>query len=240
MSRLGIVAALRSEVAPLSHSPVPLREPVTLAPHVLLMRCGMGADNAQDAAQQLLQQGATALLSWGTAVALHASLKPGVLVLPETLLDGEQQRYFVDTSWRERVLARLRSAMQLDNGPLGESPGIVATPGEKRALHAQTACRTADMESVAMARVAQQGGVPFLVLRVIVDSAAMCLPASLLNALDDDGEVALGRLVRAIGVRPGDWRALWHLMHGFRAASRTLRLIARQIGPDFAFDAGSR
>jgi adenosylhomocysteine nucleosidase len=240
MSRLGIVAALRSEVALLTHLPVPLREPVTPAPHVLLMRCGMGADNAQAAAQQLLQQGATALLSWGTAVALAPSLHPGTLVLPETLLNAEQHRYSVDTAWRERVLGRLPASVEPDRGPMVESRGIIETPADKRVLHAQTACSAADMESLAIARVAERADVPFLALRVIVDSAVMRLPTSLLRALDGNGEVALGRLLRAIGPRPQDWPALWHLARGFSAASRTLRQIARQVGPDFVFDAAGR
>jgi nucleoside phosphorylase len=57
-----------------------------------------------------------------------------------------------------------------------------------------------DMESAVVARAARRHGLPFVILRVIVDPAHRPLPKSAVAATDSDGKVnvpaALGSLVR--------------------------------------------
>ncbi len=63
----GVIAALLAEARCLSARPIKPNNLTELEHGVLLWQCGVGAERAQQAARSLLDAGATALLSWGTA-----------------------------------------------------------------------------------------------------------------------------------------------------------------------------
>jgi adenosylhomocysteine nucleosidase len=76
----------------------------------------------------------------------------------------------------------------------------VVDVASKRALFAETGAAAIDMESAIVARAARRHGLPFAILRVIVDPAHRPLPNAAVVATDLDGRVdvsaALGSLVR--------------------------------------------
>jgi len=198
------------------------RDHVLSADPLLILVGGMGTQRAEAAARRLLQAGAEALLSWGTAGALAPALPPGTLLLPERILHAGTG-YAVSTDWRRALLAALPAGLKAHGGNLLHSDTLLATPAAKTDMHAQTGADSVDMESGAVAAVARQAGVPFLTVRVVVDGVACCLPPWLAT-VGARGELATAlQGLRAVARHPGQCLTLLRLALGLRAARRTLR-----------------
>jgi adenosylhomocysteine nucleosidase len=82
------------------------------------------------------------------------------------------------------------------------------------------------MESFAVAEVARAGGLPFIAVRVIIDTADDDLPEAVLSAADSAGQVRIGRLLGAIARAPGDLPGLIRLAARYRQAGRSLARVA--------------
>jgi hypothetical protein len=63
-------------------------------------------------------------------------------------------------------------------------------------------------------------------VRVIVDTAADVLPAAV-AAASRDGQVRIGRLIRALAGSPAELGAILRLAQRYRAATRSLAAVAR-------------
>ena len=66
---------------------------------------------------------------------------------------------------------------------------------------------------------------PFIAVRVIVDSAADVLPRAVMTA-SVGGYLRIWRLIGALALSPGDLASLMRLARGYRAASRSFDVIA--------------
>ena len=86
-----------------------------------------------------------------------------------------------------------------------------------------------DMESVAIAKVARQYKIPFLVIRAIVDPVDMSLPQAISYSLNDQGEVVLGKLLFFLFLHPAELPGLIKLGIYFNAAKKTLKLVAKHL-----------
>lgn len=208
-------------------------DPVRLGSASVLVG-GTGPDNARRAAERLLESGVGGLVSWGCAAALHPSLRPGNLLLPRQVVGCDGSVLETAPDWHGRLRAALTAAkIPFDDGDLAESPCIVATAENKRALAARSGVHAVDMESAAVARVARDRNKPFLVIRAVADPADMAVPSAVLRAMDAEGKVNLRRLLLALFARPGELPALIRLGLHFKAALDTLRRVHRVIAPDF-------
>ena len=76
----------------------------------------MGEEAARQAAAGLKAGGAVALMSFGFAGALDSSLRPGDLVLPETVHAGYPMS--VDLGWRSRLRQMLPASLNVSGGAL--------------------------------------------------------------------------------------------------------------------------
>ncbi|MGH8472465.1 MAG: hypothetical protein ACREVJ_08455, partial [Gammaproteobacteria bacterium] len=94
---LGIVTALPVEARCIAKAlgSVP---GLTRLGDTLLYVSGIGQARARQAAEMLVAQGARALLSWGTAGALASFLRPGDVIVPDTLLVSDAP-FPVDAAW---------------------------------------------------------------------------------------------------------------------------------------------
>ncbi len=82
-----------------------------------------------------------------------------------------------------------------------------------------------------MAEAARFAGVPFLVLRAIVDPAHRPLPEGVTGSLRADGSLDFRLLLRSLAEHPGQITALPGLARDLRRAGSSLRLAARLLGP---------
>jgi adenosylhomocysteine nucleosidase len=225
MSLLGIVVALPEELPTLALKTIP---PQVLN-SVLVICSGAGADNARKAAEILVSQGATRLISWGCAAALSPELKSGDLTLADALLDAQHVQITIDSAWHTEVKNSLSKSLSVHTGILLESLEIVALSSEKKQLHEKTHAIVLDMESVAVAKVAQEKNLPFLAIRAIADPVTMDLPKAVAHAMNNEGKVVLRRLLNYLLFHPSELVGLIKLGLHFSAAKKTLKQAATQL-----------
>ena len=224
---VGVVCALAAEARHLG--PATRRhEPLTaLADGTLLAVSGMGRTAAAQSARALVGAGATALASWGMAGALDPVLAPGAVFLPGEVISPNGDSITTTRAWRERLGAALVSLHPLTEGRLLTSNKAIGSLEDKAALFRETHAAAVDMESLAIAEVARNHQLPFIAVRVIVDSAEDALPRAVTAAADKEGHLQMWRLIGTLARAPAELAPLIRLARRYRAASRSLAAVAR-------------
>jgi nucleoside phosphorylase len=236
---VGIVAALPAELRCLLHTTVPVGETRTVNQHVRAQAGGIGAAAARRAAASLIAERVGALVSWGFAAGLDPALAPGTLVIGQQIepplppVPGAPDAVV----WAMNLAARLRTRVPLVAGTIACPEHVVRSADEKRALGASGAV-AADMETAAIASAAAAAGIPWLALRVLVDTVDVIVPESVAVAIDADGRFEMTSFLRALMRRPMDLARLPALASAYRRAMRTLDAVARSAGNGFLFATG--
>ncbi|MEI6335190.1 MAG: phosphorylase [Methylococcaceae bacterium] len=234
----GLVVALPEELTTLTSKKIEKGDCLFITDRLLVAYSGAGPINAKAAAELLVAKGATRLISWGCAGALGAALKPGDLILADRLIDAENNEMAINADWHSDANHLLAKFAVVTRGCLAESVSIVSTSTDKKQLHSLTGAVALDMESIAVAKVAKQYTLPFLVIRAIVDPVEMNLPLAINHSLNDQGEIELKKLLLFLFLHPGELPGLIKLGLNFNAAKKTLKLVAKQLGKltDFSSD----
>jgi len=230
VSCLGIVAALPGEARPLAGCRIDAGGAWRSDAGVHLQLAGIGPRRAAAAADKLIAGGVTALASWGSAGALAPHLTAGALLLPRTVVATDGEVLAVDAAWHRRLVDCLAGHLPVATGPLAEALSVAASPADKASLRRRTAALAADMESAALARCARQAGVPFVVVRAVVDAASTVVPAAALTAVDDLGRLRPVRLASGLLRDPSAWPALGDLRRSFHACQATLAKVVALTG----------
>jgi adenosylhomocysteine nucleosidase len=225
----GVVAALDREARALGPAVRRKAGIDLLADGTLRTVSGMGSEAAGMAARKLIEAGATALVSWGMAGGLDPELKAGVICLPREVVAPDGMRFATASAWREMLTASIASCLPVASGALLTSLYPLTGVAAKAAARRETGAIAVDMESSAMAEVAAATHVPFLALRVIVDTARDAIPGSV-TAAGESGEPRLSRLLFGLARSPGDIIPLLRLARRYRAAIRSLRTVGK-LGP---------
>jgi hopanoid-associated phosphorylase len=230
---VGVVAALKVEARALGPSmpkggDPPLSELAAFSEGALLAVSGIGRDAAERAARALVDAGVAALMTFGMAGGLDPALKAGSVVLPCELISADGTRFVASRPWCERVAAAVSPLRAVSTGNLLTSARAIDTPADKAAAFRATGAAAVDMESAAVAAIAAHHNLPFIAVRVIVDTAADTLPRAVVNA-SRAGRVQIGRLMAGLILAPGDIGALIRLVQRYRIAMRSLRAIGAQL-----------
>jgi adenosylhomocysteine nucleosidase len=193
-----------------------------LAAPIGLARAGGGfPPGAALAAETLVAEGVTALISFGLAGGLNPSLRPGTLVIPAAV-------------WSPGLVHPTDTTLtHMLGGPahsLYAGPKLAITAAEKAALHTSTGADAIDLESGAVAKVAALHGLPFAVLRAICDPADSTLPPAAIIALNDAGSIKLVRVAGSLLRHPAQLPALLRLATAAAAARAALQRRVREIG----------
>jgi adenosylhomocysteine nucleosidase len=207
---------------------IPLSELASPGDGSLLAVSGIGQAAACAAAHALLDAGASALMTFGMAGGLDPALKCGSIVLPTELIAPSGRRFAACRSWRERVAAAISPLRGVTEGDLLTSLHAIDTPADKAAAFRTSGAAAVDMESAAVAQVAADHDVPFIAVRVIVDTAADTLPHAVVAA-SRAGSVQVGRLLAGLVMAPGEIAALIRLAQRYRIAMRSLRLVGAHL-----------
>jgi adenosylhomocysteine nucleosidase len=224
---------MTAEARSLTRKPTVTGELIHLPEGKVVQLSGVGPRRAGVAAKNLLEHGATALLSWGSAGALVPDLSPGSLVLPRLVIGANQSSYPTNPSWHECLFNRLKGHIDLFQGTLAESVTVLKSPTEKRLLFERTGAIAVDMESGAVAEVAHEAHVPFMAIRTIADSFNAAIPETSLAAVDEFGQLNLLKLLEGLVQRPLELVPMIRLGRNFRAAQVTLATVVRLAGNNF-------
>ncbi|BCG62606.1 MAG: adenosylhomocysteine nucleosidase [Methyloprofundus sp.] len=225
----GIVVALPEELRTLSKVKLAQGECTQLSANTLVILAGTGSENAHKASLKLVAQGAQQLISWGCAGALAPYLKAGDLIIPSAILSQGNTSLTTHKHWREQLTNMLGQSLKCYNGQILESDTVISLAQDKTHQFQCSNALAVDMESAAIARIAAQTELPFIAIRSIVDSAQFDLPKAISYALNDDGIVAIPKLIKYLCLHPSELVALIQLGLHFKAASHTLKQLARQL-----------
>ena len=228
-ARLGVIVSLQVEADCLRHFPADDLP--------LIFVSGGSPLRARAGAEQLRDKGAIALVSFGLAVGLAPVLRPGDVVLADTVVLPERSKHGHGSG-----LARGSAA----------APRWQRHQGAGRTRPAATSCRPRPAPSggssrrrsprrstptVTVAEVAAAAGLPLLVVRAVAEPAEEMRPAVAFAANDADGHPRSLAMVGHLAMRPWEILAAWRFSKNDRLALESLRRVI-PIGPDpFAFGA---
>jgi adenosylhomocysteine nucleosidase len=226
LNATGVVAALAAEARTLG-SPLRRGDGLTaVGEGILVAVSGIGCAAAALAARKLVDAGAGALVSWGMAGGLDPQLRAGTICLPHAVISGEGATFATSHPWRELLSAAIPAQRPVVSGKLLTGARAIDTVAGKAGAFRETGAAAVDMESLAVAEIAAAHRLPFIVVRVIVDTAADVLPESVLMA-SRAGHVQIWRLVGGLLRSPAEIASLCRLAQRYRAAIGSLAAVAR-------------
>jgi len=222
----GVVAALTAEARTLGVSARRGAGFATTQEGILVAVSGIGGTAAAAAARRLAEAGATSLVSWGVAGGLDPALGAGTICLPTLVIAADGSRLATDHHWRELVAAAIAARRVVVSGSLLTSLRSIDDVAGKAAAFRETGAAAVDMESHAVAAVAASCKLPFIAIRVIVDTAHDALPDPVVAA-SSGGDVSSLRLVQELLRSPSSIAPLLRLALRYRAARGSLVAVAR-------------
>jgi uridine phosphorylase len=176
-----------------------------------------------------------AVLSVGCAGALIPGLTTGQLVLaPDIRLQPTKEDERLELLTVDEALltqthaAATRGKIAVAHGPLFTSPKVLFTPEEKAAQGKRTGAIAVEMESGVHAAFAAERGLPFLVLRVILDGVDMTIPA-VAGLTTPEGEVRPLRAAAYVATHPHHLPALLAIKRARAAAAQTISRLCREL-----------
>ena len=223
MNIVGIVVAMRIEARCLTNRNLPIGEIINLGNNLKICLCGMGGNTAREAAIKLQEEGATSLISFGVSGALDSKLRPGDLVLPQSVYN--ERLLPVSLAWRDRVQKCLPSNLRVIGGKLATSKKILTSSNEKCDFARITGASAVDLESGAIAEVAEDSDIPFLAIRVISDPIEFSPPLALLDAVNPDGSAKISQIISLLLHRSVTLSTLLRLGRDVRTARATLATV---------------
>lgn len=244
----GVVAALRSEARSLGPAQRGSAGKAGTAGELMVEASGIGVARAARTAHRLVRAGARSLLCWGVAGALDPTLRCGDVVLASEVICQAplalqlesmrpaalpaHARLRTSEAWRGQLQTALLQLGPVMCGPLLTTPEVVCEPAQKARLFRETGALAVDMESAAVGVVARLHGVPFMVLRVVADTATEELPM-LLQSIASSQPLGPFSWVTWLPLAcvPTAWPGLVRLGRRYRVARQVLKSCARQGSP---------
>jgi purine-nucleoside phosphorylase len=190
----------------------------------------MGAERATNAAIRLIEEGATSLLSWGSAAALDEQLSPGNLIVPTKVITQDGKIIPASEDWHQRLSSQLSKRFEIRTGALAETPVVLTGISQKRSLAISREAIAADMETAAIAEVSLKHNIPWLAVRAVSDTIMMAIPQCMINAVNITGILPLSSILTDVILRPQDWTAIIRLALGMHSALASLRDIFAVTG----------
>ncbi len=169
------------------------------------------------------------VMSWGLCGGLDPRLRPGDLILGAEAVSNDgaiRTDEAVTSSLAERLLAA-ETPVVIERVAAANAP--VLTASAKAELRRASGAAAVDMESLIAAQYALKQRIPFAILRAVSDPAERALPAAALKALDPDGGINLGAVIRELIRSPGQLAGLGAAALDSRAAFRTLNRCRRLL-----------
>ncbi len=192
---------------------------------------GQSRDKYRQYLHSYAQSGACGFISFGVAGGLSPSLRPGEVVVASAVITaGATSRTCPD--WSQSILKAVPGARHM---PVFGAEAPVMSVLEKEALWNATGAGAVDMESGHVAEIAAHYGLPFTVLRVVLDPAHRALPLSALAGTREDGNTDPMAVIISLMRRPGDLPGLLRLADDTRKASRALLRSRQAMGPFLGF-----
>jgi adenosylhomocysteine nucleosidase len=167
---------------------------------------GIGRSAARRAAEVVVERyNPTTLISAGIAGALKATLRVGDVVEGSEIVDAESGARFKVSGGTSLIV----------------TVSSVSASEEKRLLSDRYQADVVDMESAAVAEVAQEHGIECKAIKAISDELDFVMPP-VAGFVDANGKFKTVRFAAYVAMRPKWWSAVQHLNANSRTASMNL------------------
>jgi adenosylhomocysteine nucleosidase len=217
VSRIVVISALRSELAPLVKDWS--REVVNVggrsiacfvSENVVAAAGGIGTQSSEEAARVLVERYRPELLiSAGLAGAIAPQLDVATVVMPELVVDVVNDvQYRCESSGQAKP-----------EGVLVTAPDV-ASDDSKVALAQKFRAAIVDMEAAGVARVARENGIAFRCVKAISDKRGFPMPP--LGRFIEEGQFRSGAFLTWLAFRPQYWLPTVALGRNSARASRAL------------------
>lgn len=191
---------------------------------IVLVRSGVGQQRAEDATLQVIDRfQPSTLISIGYAGAVQPELNVGDLVIANSIIEEKEKgEYSPDSDW----LSRAKNIPCLDGfkvvvGGLLTVDNVIHDSPSKQELGKNYSVQAVEMETSAIAKVAEEKDVPLLSLRVISDR----LDQELLDSssfLGSDGEISTLKAGWYVLTHPGSIKSALSLRSQTQIATQAL------------------
>lgn len=147
---------------------------------------GMGFKPSQEGLAMALEElkQVRSCVGFGFAGGLIKTAKPGDLVIPVQIQNDQQ--IFTPTEWLRMQLAS--HANQSAWRKLITALEVISSPADKAALYAVTEAEVVDMESAGWGEICQSRGIPWAIVRAVLDSAEDRISMELSKVVDRFGQ----------------------------------------------------
>ena len=204
---------------------------------ILIVTGGIGPRRARQTVQEFTDTPLSAVLSVGCAGALIPGLTTGQLVLAPAVRMGAKEpegplsTFGVDTRLlRAAQNAAQQAGIETREGGIVTSPRVLFTQQEKEARGRETECIAVEMESGVHAAFATERKLPFLVLRVILDSVDMVIPP-MKGVTTAEGKIRLSKAAAHIATHPQHLPFFVRLQQCRKHAAKTISRLCRTFFP---------
>lgn len=219
MPIVGVITGVRTEADAL--------RPIMGASQSPLLRfSGARPRIAADSVDELLSLSVDGIISFGSAGGLSPDLIPGNLAVGRKVMNADGMSWDCDPDWTDR----LEQSLEIQGSTVFGSDGLVNIKAKHR-IHAETQAAIVDMESHVIAKKATEKGIPFAVLRAVVDPRDFEIPRWVADSVRPNGTISYLPLISGLCLFP------WHIgrlasLGGYnKRAMESLSSAVRVIGP---------
>ena len=171
----------------------------------------MDPDRAYTQAKKLAKDGYSTIISFGFSAALDPNLAAGDLVLPTTVVDAAGRIFPTDVILHKKMKNHFSQKFSTVNGTVFGSDKIIWEANEKKQIFDIYSATTVDMESLGIAKAAEESGCSFLIVRAISDTASQNLPMKSLKSITVTGRIKIINII-------------WNLLTNLNESSDMLKL----------------
>jgi adenosylhomocysteine nucleosidase len=194
--------------------------------NIVLVRSGVGKQRAEDSTLQVIDRfQPKALISIGYAGAVQPELNVGDLVIADSIMEEDKEEgreYFSDPNWLLRAKGiRCADGNKLVVGGLLTVNSVIHDPTAKMELGRSYDVQAVEMETSAIARVAEDKALPLLSVRVISDRVDQELLDSS-SFLGSDGEISTLKAGWYVLTHPGSLKNALSLRTQTQFATETM------------------
>lgn len=190
---------------------------------------GIGPERADTAARRAIAEGATHLISFGSAGGLSSEMVCGDLVVTDSIYGLETASAVTKTNNLRTFIYSQLSDLKPRSGKVYSCQSILNTCQEKKQAHNESGALVVDMESAAIKAVANEHRCAFLAVRVVLDDANSVMPQPLVQACDEFGRVRPLKMAKTVLTTPALWPQLGPLAKAQKKVQAVLTSVGQQL-----------
>lgn len=219
MPTVGVITGVRNEADA-------LRTVLGAKDSPIIRFSGARSGVAATSVDELLSLGVNGILSFGSAGGLSPDHKPGDLIVGHKVATATGETWQCDEDWTKNLVELLGVESHTVFGSDG-----VAGISAKNKIFKESSAAAIDMESHIVASKAAKHGVPFAILRAVVDPDDFEIPSWVLDSVRPNGTVSLLPILSGMCIFPWQIGRLASLGNYNKRAMESLSGAVGVLGP---------